>query len=82
MEYLTRWRMLLAGDRLKNSDDSISVIALSLGYESESAFGKAFRRVMGCSPRQYGRHGSSPTPRSLTANEAGYDHERELAAVR
>jgi AraC-like DNA-binding protein len=61
MEYLTRWRMLLAGDRLKNTDDSISVIALSLGYESESAFGKAFRRVMGCSPRQHsrGRHSAS-----------------------
>ncbi|HEX4021384.1 MAG TPA: AraC family transcriptional regulator [Acidobacteriaceae bacterium] len=55
MEYLTRWRMLLAGDRLKNSDDSISVIAVSLGYESESAFGKAFKRVMGCSPRRYSR---------------------------
>jgi AraC-like DNA-binding protein len=55
MEYLTRWRMLLAGDRLKNSDESISAIALSFGYESESAFGKAFRRVMGCSPRQYSR---------------------------
>jgi len=59
MEYLTRWRMLLAGDRLKNSRDSISTIASSLGYESESAFGKAFRRSMGCSPRQYGR-GSKP----------------------
>ncbi len=55
MEYLTRWRMVLAGDRLKNSDDSISAIACSLGYESESAFGKAFRRVMSCSPRQYSR---------------------------
>ena len=55
MEYLTRWRMMLAGDRLKNSRDSISAIALSLGYESESAFGKAFRRVMGSSPRQYSR---------------------------
>ena len=53
MEYLTRWRMLLAGDRLRHSDDSISVIALSLGYESESAFGKTFKRVMGCSPRQH-----------------------------
>ena len=82
MEYLTRWRMLLAGDRLKNSDDSISVIASSLGYESESAFGKAFRRVIGCSPRQYTRHGSRPTPRSLTANEASYDHPTELAAIR
>jgi AraC-like DNA-binding protein len=55
MEYLTRWRMLLAADRLKNSTDGLSAIAQSLGYESESAFGKAFRRVMGCSPRQYTR---------------------------
>jgi AraC-like DNA-binding protein len=58
MEYLTRWRMLLAGGRLENSSDPISVIALSLGYESESAFSTAFKRVMGCSPRQYsnGQH--------------------------
>jgi AraC-like DNA-binding protein len=55
MEYLTRWRMLLAGDRLANTSDPISVIALSLGYESESAFSTAFKRVMGCSPRQYSR---------------------------
>ncbi len=81
MEYLTRWRMLLAGDRLKSSDDSISEVASSLGYESESAFGKAFRRVMGCSPRQYSRDGSSRTPRSLTANQASYGHQMELAAV-
>lgn len=55
MEYLTRWRMLLAGERLKSSDESLSAIASSLGYESDSAFGKAFRRVMGCSPRQHCR---------------------------
>jgi AraC-like DNA-binding protein len=68
MEYLLRWRMTLAGDRLVNSSDPIAVIALSLGYESESAFGKAFKRVMGGSPRQYGR-GRSPTlPRT---NDAG-----------
>jgi AraC-like DNA-binding protein len=55
IDYLTRWRMLLAGERLTDSGDSISVISLSLGYESESAFSTAFKRVMGCSPRQYGR---------------------------
>jgi AraC-like DNA-binding protein len=55
MEYLTRWRMLLAGDRLANSSEPLSTIAVSLGYESESAFGTAFKRVMGCSPRQYSR---------------------------
>ncbi len=56
MEYLTRWRMLLAAESLKNTSDSLSTIARSFGYESESAFGKAFRRVMGCSPRQYTRN--------------------------
>jgi AraC-like DNA-binding protein len=55
MEYLTRWRMLLAAERLKNSSDGLSVLAHSLGYESESAFGKAFRRIIGCSPGQYAR---------------------------
>jgi AraC-like DNA-binding protein len=54
MEYLTRWRMLLAGNKLANSGDSIPVIALSMGYESESAFSTALKRVMGSSPRQYG----------------------------
>ena len=81
MEYLTRWRMILSGGRLKNSDDSVSVIALSLGYESESAFGKAFKRIMGCSPKQYS-HGSSSTPRSLPAPEGSENQQMELAAVR
>jgi AraC-like DNA-binding protein len=67
MDYLTRWRMLLAGDRLANSGDPVSVIALSFGYESESAFSTAFKRVMGCSPRQYGR---GRTPASTSPGEA------------
>jgi AraC-like DNA-binding protein len=53
MDYLTRWRMLLAGDRLTRRAGPVSKIALSLGYESESAFSTAFKRVMGCSPRRY-----------------------------
>ncbi len=55
MEYLTRWRVLQASEKLRKSNDSISAIALSLGYESDSAFRKAFRGVMGCSPREYSR---------------------------
>lgn len=74
MEYLTRWRMLLAGERLKNSDGSISEIASSLGYESESAFGKAFKRVMGCTPRQHSR-GGNPTVYFFAGEEASSDHE-------
>ncbi len=55
MDYLARWRMLLAEDRLETTTDPISTIALSLGYESESAFSTAFKRIMGCSPRQFSR---------------------------
>jgi AraC-like DNA-binding protein len=76
MEYLTRWRMLLAGDKLANSTDPISVIARSLGYESESAFSTAFKRVMGCSPRQYGR-GRNP---SQSEEEAGRANRLEPVA--
>ncbi|NML87455.1 AraC family transcriptional regulator [Sphingobium sp. TB-6] len=55
MQYLTRWRMLLACDRLEHADDRLSTIAIDLGYESESSFSMAFKRVMGCSPSHYSR---------------------------
>ncbi|MGE8359951.1 AraC family transcriptional regulator [Pseudomonas sp.] len=71
MEYVTRWRMLLAGDKLENSSDPVSVISSSLGYESESAFSTAFKRVMGTSPRQYGqRPVPAPNGHAPLATEA------------
>lgn len=57
MEYLTRWRMAVAGDRLRTTDELVSVVALALGYESEAAFSTAFKRVVGSAPRQYARLG-------------------------
>ena len=78
MEYLTRWRMLLAGDRLTNSSEPISVIALSLGYESESAFSTAFKRVMGCSPRNYSR---GRNPASPAHGEKQATHANQLETV-
>ncbi len=78
MEYLARWRMLLAADRLKNSSEGLSAIARSLGYESESAFGKAFRRVMGCSPRQYTR---SATLCAMPLKPSTEDQEQELVVT-
>ena len=53
--YLTRWRMMLASDRLASGSDSLAQTARSLGYESENAFNTAFKRVMGCTPRRYAR---------------------------
>ncbi|WP_380181191.1 AraC family transcriptional regulator [Kalamiella sp. sgz302252] len=54
IDYLTQWRMLLACDRLQHSNDSIALISATSGYESESAFAKAFKRVIGCSPGKLG----------------------------
>jgi len=53
MAYLTRWRMTVAANRLRERREPISVIAPSLGYRSDSAFSVAFKRQWGCSPIQY-----------------------------
>jgi AraC-like DNA-binding protein len=55
MDYLTRWRMMVASDRLANGGKAIAVVAPTVGYESESAFGAAFKRVIGYSPRQFAK---------------------------
>ncbi len=67
MEYLTRWRMLFAGDRLKSSNDSVSAISSAVGYKTESAFGKAFRRVWGCSPREHRQRSDATASRSFSS---------------
>lgn len=66
MDYVARWRMTLAGDRFENTSDPVSTVALSLGYESESAFSTAFKRVMGCTPRQYKRGSPAADDRGNT----------------
>jgi AraC-like DNA-binding protein len=56
MTYLTRWRMFRATRLLKN-ELRIEAIAELLGYESEAAFRKAFKREIGMPPAQYRRLG-------------------------
>lgn len=75
MEYLTRWRMRVAADRLTKGGSSISAMASALGYGSESAFGAAFRRVMGCPP---GRFAVSPVGEGSKRRRVA---ERELASA-
>ncbi len=50
MDYLTRWRMVLAQRHLANGG-SVSDVALAVGYSSQSAFAHAFKRVTGHTPR-------------------------------
>lgn len=53
MEYLTHWRMTLAAKRLLHPGETISSVAPTLGYKSESAFSTAFKRQWGASPREH-----------------------------
>ena len=55
MDYLTRWRMMVAAERFAKGGLSISIVAHAVGYQSDSAFGAAFKRVLGHSPRQFAR---------------------------
>jgi AraC family transcriptional regulator, alkane utilization regulator len=50
IEYVTSWRMQLAAERLSNGGDPIASIAADVGYESEAAFNRAFKRVTGLTP--------------------------------
>lgn len=53
IQYLTEWRMQLAAERLQNSSDTIVEIARRVGYGSESALSRAFKRGVGVSPATF-----------------------------
>ena len=55
-DYLTRWRMDLAAQRLRDTDDTVGAIAAAVGYRSEYSFSRAFTRHRGIAPGRYRRH--------------------------
>ena len=50
IQYLTRWRLALAAQALREEDVAISRLAERSGYESEAAFSRAFKREFGVAP--------------------------------
>ena len=55
MQYLTQWRMLLAANLLANSNAPLARIAEDVGYQTDTAFSRAFRREYGCPPAAWRR---------------------------
>jgi AraC-like DNA-binding protein len=55
MQYLTRWRLVLAAAALRSGNRAIARVAEESGYESESAFNRAFKREFGMPPAAWRR---------------------------
>jgi AraC-like DNA-binding protein len=60
MQYLSRWRMALATNHLRRSSLSVASIAEEVGYETDAAFSRAFRREFGVPPATWRRMHGSP----------------------
>jgi AraC-like DNA-binding protein len=62
MQYVTRWRMLVALTWLSEDDAALSGMAARVGYQSEPAFSRAFKRIIGTSPGAVRRSGAPEPP--------------------
>lgn len=60
MQYLAQWRMLLAANLLARGNATLSRIAEEVGYETDTAFSRAFRREYGVPPATWRRQKSAP----------------------
>jgi len=69
MAYLTRWRLGLGARALTSTNQSVAQIAIDVGYESESAFNRAFKRHYSLPPARFRREqGRAPRDRSDRAH--------------
>ena len=64
MAYLTRWRLQKAASLLRGGDAGLAEVAAQVGYDSDAAFNKAFKRVLGVAPGAYRRASSAATQSS------------------
>jgi transcriptional regulator GlxA family with amidase domain len=62
MAYLTRWRLQLGARALMATSQSVAQIGAEVGYESEAAFNRAFKREFGLPPARYRREKAGAKP--------------------
>src|SRR5262249_34878027 len=63
MAYLTRWRLKLGAEILLSTENSVAEIAAEVGYGSEAAFNRAFKREFDCPPALFRRKHRVPPSR-------------------
>ena len=67
MQYLARWRMQLAAQLLLDSEATVAGVGARVGYGSEAAFNRAFRRIVGMPPAAWRRAHSRPSSQPAAA---------------
>jgi transcriptional regulator GlxA family with amidase domain len=65
MHYLADWRLQVAGQKLRDSSDPLARVAEQVGYESEAAFSRAFKKKFGAAPATWRRAGQVIDPMEL-----------------
>lgn len=67
MQYLARWRMQVAARRLADGAVKVGAVGLEVGYDSEAAFSRAFKKAVGVSPAAWRvRQQASGWPSGMT----------------
>jgi AraC-like DNA-binding protein len=66
MRYLAEWRLQLAAEMLQETTLGVAAVAYRVGYESEAAFNRAFKRGMGKPPAQWRAAASTRWPTAST----------------
>jgi AraC-like DNA-binding protein len=61
MQYLMNWRMQVAAALLRNTNATVASVALEVGYDSEAAFARAFKRLVGRPPAAWRREKANRT---------------------
>ena len=61
MRYLANWRMQLAANALRSGNESVAMIAHEVGYDSEAAFSRAFKKSVGSSPSEWRKRSARPS---------------------
>jgi AraC-like DNA-binding protein len=62
IQYLTQWRMQLAARLLADGAAKVSAVGRDVGYDSEAAFSRAFKKVAGVPPAQWRARHTTPAP--------------------